>query len=112
MKQLLLVMMFMIFVGCSSVHPKPEKTFLEKREETVRFYMKGQIDKNKAFTKRQKFLTFKFLNCFRDLIANPNTVRNLMDWQKKTLKTVATSSCLIMLKKEYGDISELLRVIN
>lgn len=120
MKLIFLVIALTFLSGCSSVCPKPEKTYLEKPEKTYlekleeeeRAYIKGVIDKDKNLNKRQKFLKNEFMKCFRDLIKNPNTIQNIMEWQKNFLYNGVSNFCLTQLQKEHGDITEFLEVLH
>lgn len=112
MKQLIFLVTLLIFlVGCANICPKPEQTFLQKMDTQNRIYLKGKIEKNEKLNKRQKFLFSKFIDCFRDLIQNPHTVRSLMKWQTNALQTVTVTSCIKILQFKHGDIAKLLEAL-
>ena len=111
MKPIFLVIALIFLVSCSSALVI-EKTYLEKLEEENRIYLKGVIDRNVTLNERQKFLEFEFAKCSRDLIKNPHTINNLMKWQKDFIYNGVSNFCLTRLQKEYGDITELLEVLN
>ncbi len=107
-----LILLLLLFVGCAQICPVKEMTYIEKMESYTRLKIKGEIDKKKNLNKRQKFLAFEFTKCARDLIPNPFTIRHLMKWQNEFINNTTSHRCLRQLRSEYGDITELLKVLH
>lgn len=99
MKLLICLILALLFTGCAT----KKLSYAEEVEIRQRKYIDAQIDSDLTLTEDVKDFKKKVTICMREIVPNPYTIRNLMNWQKDAIYFIAEEECKSIVQEIDSD---------